>query len=284
MGGERLRADLRQLHAGGRDAGRHPRSQAHHARRRRHLLRRVRAQRAGDQRRSAHRGPRHHGRRRCGERARHPVHHPSRVPRPRDPCGRPGRVGRRFGPRPRPRAGHRRRAGRVLELAGHLLVQPGLRCRCLRPGRRLRARVRRPPGPPDRLHGVPLRCRVLGLPVRRGDPRGGVGLHHPFHRRALRPVRPVGRRLRRHRTHGEEPHARPEAVPPATLRRIELRRLRRLLRHVLHLLLHRVVSPGGRQRVGLPGRHRLPPDGGRPDHRLGPHRTPGGAGRARGDR
>ena len=143
------------------------------------LLRRVRGLRAGDQRRLAHRRPRHHGRRRRGQRARHAVHHPPRLPRPRDPRRRLGGVGRRLGPRPGPRAGHRRRAGRVLELAGHLLVQPGLRRRRVRAGGRLRARVGRPPGPPDRLRRVPLRRRVLGLPLLRRDPGGGVGLHRP---------------------------------------------------------------------------------------------------------
>ena len=85
VGGQRLCADVRQLHAGRRDARRHPRAQAHHARRRGHLLRRLRRGRAGGQRRLAHRRPGHHGHRRRGQRARHPVDHPARVPGSEDP-------------------------------------------------------------------------------------------------------------------------------------------------------------------------------------------------------
>ena len=45
--------------------------------------------------------------------------------------------------------------------------------------------------------------------------------------------------------------------------RLQLRCIRRLLRHLLHLLLHRVVPPGRGQRVGVPDGNRFPPDGGR---------------------
>ena len=68
-----------------------------------------------------------HGRRRRRQRAGHALHHPARLPRPGDPGRRARGVGRRLGSGARPRAGHRRRARRVLELAGHLLVQPRVR-------------------------------------------------------------------------------------------------------------------------------------------------------------
>ena len=82
------------------------------------------------------------------------------------------------------------------------------------------------------------------------------------------------------RAEGQEPDARPDDVPAATVRRFQLRRLRRLLRHVLHLLLHCAVPAGRRQRIGLPDRRRLPPHGGRPHHRVRADRTPGRADRA----
>ena len=47
------------------------------------------------------------------------------------------------------------------------------------------------------------------------------------------------------RTAGARPDPRHLAVPPAAVRRLDLRRLRRLLRDLLHLLLHRPLPPGG---------------------------------------
>ena len=98
------------------------------------VLRRVGGGGAGLQRRLADRRARRHGHRGRGQRARDPLDHPPRVPGPRDPgrCAR--RLGRGLGPRPRPRAGHRRGLGGILELAGDLLVQPGLRSGRLRHG------------------------------------------------------------------------------------------------------------------------------------------------------
>ena len=58
MGGQRLCADVRQLHVGGRDARRHLRPQARHARRGRHLLWWFGRGGAGGQRRLADRRPR----------------------------------------------------------------------------------------------------------------------------------------------------------------------------------------------------------------------------------
>ena len=67
--------------------------------------------------------------------------------------------------------------GGLLELAGDLLVQPGLRGGRVRDGGRRGARDLGPSGPPDRRGGVLLRRRILGLHVVCGDPGGAVGLH-----------------------------------------------------------------------------------------------------------
>ena len=70
-------------------------------------------------------------------------------------------------------------AGRILELAGHLLVQPRLRPRRVRPCRRRCARDIGSSGTPDRRPGLPVRRGVLGVHLVRGDPGRGVRLHAP---------------------------------------------------------------------------------------------------------
>ncbi len=101
---------------------------------------------------------------------------------------------------------------------------------------------------------------------------------------ALRCVCCLRHRVRHHGEDGQEPHARPVDVPPPTLCRLQFRRIRRLLRYVLHLLLHCVVPPGRCRRLGVSDGGGLPPDGGRADHRVRPHRPAGGTGRGRAGR
>jgi len=120
-----------------------------------------------------------------------------------------------------PGSRHRWLPRRVLQLAGHLLVQPGLRARGLRTGGRRRPRVVGPSRAPHRRAGVRLRRRIPGLHVVRGDSGGGIGLYGSVDSHALRRVRPLWDRLRRHREEGEEPDARPVDVPSAAVRRIE---------------------------------------------------------------
>ena len=248
MGGQWVCADLRQLHVGFRDARRHLRPQAHHAHRGRGVLRWLRRRGDGEQRRLADRRTRHHGDRCRGQRARHLVHHPARLPRSENTRRRVGHLGRGVGARPGPGPRHRGRPGRLLELACHLLVQPGIRFRRVRPGGRCRPRDVRPSRSPDRRAGVRLRCRVPGLPLLRRDPGGDVGVHRLVDRGAFRRVRCLRRRVHHHGEEGQEPDARPVDVPSSTLCRLQFRRLRRLLRYLLHLLLHGVVPPGRRGR------------------------------------
>ncbi len=193
VGGQRLRADLRQHHAGLRDDRRRVRPQDRHAVRGRGVLRRLAAVRAGPERRRADRRAR-----RSWVSARRPAS-PARCPccATCTPSSAPGPGDRGLGggvrAGARGRAGARRGAGRRLELARDLLVQPGLR-----PGRAGRGRDRaagergsgRAPGG-HRGHAA-RRGRPVGPGVR-GHPRGERGL------RLARGDRPVLRRRGRGR-------------------------------------------------------------------------------------
>jgi hypothetical protein len=173
MGGQRLRPHLCQLHVGRRNAGRHPRAQADHVGRRGGLLCRISPGRARQQRRLVDRRPSGHGRRRRRQRAGHAVHHPPRLSGQGDSGRRARRVGCRVGTGTGPWSGDRGRVGRLLELAGHLLVQFGLRRGGVRAGRRGRPRDVGSSGPPDRRRRIPFRRRLPRLGLVRGHSGGG---------------------------------------------------------------------------------------------------------------
>ena len=194
------------------------------------------------------------GRRR--QRAGHALHHPARLPRPGDPGRRARGVGGRLGPGARPRAGHRRRAGRVLELAGHLLVQP--RLRRWWPSSWRRSSCPRPRTARDAAStcsgssSVPRSWPAMSFAVIQGEESGYTAswIVTLFVLCGLSGVAFVvdERRVK-------SPMLDLTHVPPAPVRRFQLRRLRRLLRHLLHLLLHRPVPPG-RRRTRRPTRRR----------------------------
>ena len=268
VGGQRLRAHVRQLHAGGGDAGRHPRTQAHHARRRRHLLRRLGGGRPGHNVDWLIAGRVIMG---VGAAASEPgtlsiIRHvyPDRETRA-DALGVWAAVSGlalALGPViggalvgfsswraifwfnlgfgvvafvlaavAVPETSDRQ--GRSIDFAGFLFGAAFLAC--------------------------------MSFAVIQGEESGYTS---PWIVALFVLSGAVRRGVRHRRAQGQEPDARPHDVPPAAVRRFQLRGLRRLLRHLLHLLLHRAVPAGRRQRVGLPDSRRLPSHGGRPDHRV----------------
>ena len=281
VGRQRLRPDLCKLHARRWDAGRSARPQADHARRRRRLQYRIGHRSPRGQRRLVDRGAGHHGNRRRGQRARNPFDHPPRLPRPEDAGGCPRGLGRGLWAGSGARSSYRRCLGGILQLESHLLVQPRLRRRRVRDGGDSGARVFGPPGAAVRRARVRLRGRFLGLSVLRRHPGGGVRLRSRLDRCPLRAVWCLWHRVRGNRASGQVADARPFVVPTAAFHRVELRCVRRILRDVLNLLLHRVVSAGRGQRIGLSDGDRLSAHGGRTDHRLRAHRPAGGPHRCR---
>ena len=206
----------------------------------------------------------HHGHRRRGQRARHALHHPPRLPRPRDHGPTPSACGRRV-------SGLALALGPVIGgvLVGFSTGAPSSGSTwasvsspsCWPPV--VRARVVRPPrAAASTSPGFVLGARFPRLLVVRRDPGRESRLPVTVDRGALRAVRPSWPSPSSSPSSGSRPDARPHDVPAARLRRVELRRLRRLLRHLLHLLLHRALPPGRGERIRLPDRGRLPPDGG----------------------
>ena len=131
----------------------------------------------------------------------------------------------------------------------------------------------RPTRAPHRRLGIPIRRSVPGLYLVRRDSRRDVGLHRSvdrgaLHRVAVSPALRLSSRRRRSRAPCST--CRCSASP---LRRFQFRRVRRLFRHLLHLLLHGLVPAGRRQCVRLSNGGGLSPDGGRTDHRLRPDRS-----------
>ena len=220
--------DLRQLHAGRRHARRHLRPQARHARRGGHLLWRLGRGRAGGECRLAHRRPRDHGDRRRRQRARHPVHHQARVPRPGDPRRRARRVGRGVGTCAWP-SGPSSAASSSASPAG------GPSSGSTWASASSRSFWRPSPSPRRRTaRGAVSMClgfifgaaflACISFAVIQGEESG---LHRTVDRDALRPVRPLRHCVRHHGEEGQEPDARPVDVPTPSVRRLQFRRVRR---------------------------------------------------------
>ena len=222
-----------------------------------------------------------HGRGRRRQRAGHAVDHPPPLPRAR--------------PRARALGAWAAVAGLALAMGpvigGVLVGLGGWRARVLvqprrRPARpagraRHRARERRPAGGPHRhrrLRARPARARHGDL---RRHPRRDHRLPRPRRRRPVRRERRGGR-ARSSLVEQRSPSSdlRPRLPAAGAVHRLADGRLRRLLRHLLDLLLHGALPAGRGRLLRLPHGRPVRAHGGRHDRRLGADRALGGPRRA----